>query len=144
MTSPDPTIRLVAAAREARSSAYAPYSGFPVGAAVLDDRGDIHAGANVENAAYPLVSCAERSAVLRAVGEGARRIVAVAIVGAQDRPTWPCGACRQILNEFGPEMRVIVEGPPGTRTERPLADLLPEAFGPNAVSYTHLTLPTKA
>ena len=119
------------AARSAREGAYAPYSRFLVGAALLTDEGDIVPGANVENASYGLSMCAERTAVFHAVSEGMRRLVAVAVVGSNPQPAWPCGACRQVLWEFGPEMIVVSEGLDGTREERPLADLLPSAFGPS-------------
>ena len=122
---------LLDAAREARENAYAPYSRYLVGAAVLTDDGEIFAGANVENASYPLSVCAERSAVQRAASEGARRLVAVAVVGSSpDGPAWPCGGCRQVLHEFGQDLRVISEDPAGMRHERELAELLPDAFGP--------------
>ena len=133
MTRPDdPKVEaLLEAAREARENAYAPYSRFLVGAAVLTDDGEIFAGANVENASYPLSVCAERSAVQRAVSEGARRLVAVAVVGSSpDGPTWPCGGCRQVLHEFALDLVVVSEGPGGMRDERDLAELLPDAFGP--------------
>jgi cytidine deaminase len=122
---------LLEAAREARENAYAPYSRFLVGAAVLTDDGEIFAGANVENASYPLSVCAERSAVQRAVSEGARRLVAVAVVGSSpDGPTWPCGGCRQVLHEFALDLLVVSEAPGGMRHERELTELLPDAFGP--------------
>lgn len=88
-------------------------------------------GANVENAAYPLGSCAERAAVLAAVSAGARRLVACAVAGSSpDGPTWPCGGCRQLLYEFGPDVVVLSALPEG-REERRLSDLLPDAFGPH-------------
>ncbi len=121
---------LVREARAARDRAYAPYSGFHVGAALLTDDGRVVPGANVENASYGLSMCAERTAAFRAASEGARRVVAVAVVASNEEPTWPCGACRQILWEFGPDMVVISEGSGGRRDERRLADLLPDAFGP--------------
>ena len=120
----------MAAAREAREQAYVPYSSFPVGAAVLADDGRIFAGANVENAAYPLSTCAERLAVGRAASEGARRLTAVAVAGRTDAFTWPCGGCRQVLYEFGPALLVISEGAGGSREQRSLSELLPDAFGP--------------
>ena len=122
---------LVAAAGEARERAYAPYSGFQVGAALLSDDGSRFTGANVENASYGLSMCAERTAVFHAVAQGVRRLRAVAVVASNDEPTWPCGACRQVLNEFGPGLVVISEGKGGRREERSLRELLPEAFGPN-------------
>jgi cytidine deaminase len=122
---------LVAAAHEARDRAYAPYSGFQVGAALLTDDGSRFTGANVENASYGLSMCAERTAVFHAVAQGVRRLQAVAVVASNDEPTWPCGACRQVLYEFGPDLVVISEGKGGRREERSLGELLPEAFGPN-------------
>lgn len=99
-----------------------------MGAAVLSGDGRIFAGANVENASYPLSVCAERTAVQSAVSEGARSLVAVAVKGSAEGPTWPCGGCRQVLYEFGPEMMVVSEGADGKREERLLTDLLPNAF----------------
>jgi cytidine deaminase len=122
---------LVEAARQARERAYAPYSGFLVGAAVLADDGRIFQGVNVENASYPQSICAERTAVVRAVAEGARRLVAVGVVASNEEPTWPCGGCRQVLHEFGPDMVVISEGLSGQRAERRLPQLLPDSFGPD-------------
>ena len=122
---------LVAAAGEARERAYAPYSGFQVGAALLTDDGSRFTGANVENASYGLSMCAERTAVFHAAAQGVRRLQAVAVVASNDEPTWPCGACRQVLYEFGPDLVVISEGKGGRREERSLGELLPEAFGPN-------------
>jgi cytidine deaminase len=122
---------LVAAAGEARERAYAPYSGFQVGAALLTDDGSRFTGANVENASYGLSMCAERTAVFHAAAQGVRRLQAVAVVASNDEPTWPCGACRQVLYEFGPDLVVISEGKGGRREERSLSELLPEAFGPN-------------
>jgi cytidine deaminase len=122
---------LVAAAHEARDRAYAPYSGFQVGAALLTDDGSRFTGANVENASYGLSMCAERTAVFHAAAQGVRRLQAVAVVASNDEPTWPCGACRQVLYEFGPDLVVISEGKGGRREERSLGELLPEAFGPN-------------
>jgi cytidine deaminase len=119
------------AAREARDRAYAPYSGFHVGAALLSDDGRVFPGANVENASYGLSMCAERTAAYRAVADGARGIVVVAVTASNEEPTWPCGACRQVLNEFGPRALVVSEGLGGRREERGLEHLLPDAFGPS-------------
>jgi cytidine deaminase len=121
---------LLGAARRARENAYAPYSGFQVGAAVESDAGRF-AGANVENAAYPTGTCAERNAAGAAVSAGARRIGAIVVTTFADRPTPPCGMCRQFLHEFGPAMLVISEGRDGTRRRWRLTDLLPDAFGPS-------------
>jgi cytidine deaminase len=122
---------LVRAARDAREAAYAPYSGFLVGAAALADDGRVFPGVNVENASYPQSICAERTAVVSAVAQGARRLAAVAVVASNDEPTWPCGGCRQVLHEFGPDMVVISEGLAGRREERLLPQLLPDSFGPD-------------
>jgi cytidine deaminase len=120
---------LVAAARAARERAYAPYSRFSVGAAVRTDAGTF-VGANVENASYGLSVCAERVAAASAVASGARRIEAVAIATGAPRPTPPCGACRQFLHEFGPDMTVISESGTGERRAWRLSELLAEGFGP--------------
>jgi cytidine deaminase len=124
--------RLVAAAREARENAYAPYSEFSVGAAVLAG-GRVFTGANVENASYPLGICAERAAVAAAVVAGERTIDAVAIVGSSEDVTPPCGGCRQVLSEFGPLMLVIAESPGGRHRRWKLPELLPDAFGPGSL-----------
>jgi cytidine deaminase len=121
---------LVAAARDAMPGAYAPYSGFHVGAAVLvGDR--VYTGVNIENASYPLSVCAERNAVAAAVTAGDRAIDAVAVVTAAATPTPPCGGCRQVLWEFGPSSIVISETTSGERSVWALEDLLPGAFGPD-------------
>lgn len=123
---------LVAAAAAARECAYAPYSRFLVGAAVLTG-GRIFGGCNVENASYGLTICAERSAAFAAVSAGERRIDAVAIVTDTERPTPPCGACRQVLREFGPDMTVVSATVSGLRTTHKLSDLLPDSFGPESL-----------
>ena len=121
---------LVAAARDAMDGAYAPYSGFHVGAAILvGDR--VYTGVNIENASYPLSVCAERNAVAAAVTAGDRAIDAVAVVTAAPHPTPPCGGCRQVLWEFGPSALVIAETTAGERAMWALEDLLPSAFGPD-------------
>ena len=117
---------LLASARAARERAYAPYSSFPVGAALLTKSGEVIAGANVENASYPLSICAERAALFAAVAQGHRSFEAIAIVGPEDVPIAPCGACRQALREFGDGIRIIREG----RSDTTLRELLPDAFGP--------------
>jgi cytidine deaminase len=122
---------LIQAAKDVSLNAYAPYSKFPVGAAVLTDSGEIFSACNVENASYGLTVCAERNAVFRAVAGGHRRIRAVVVFTPTSKPASPCGACRQVINEFGPEAEVIAV----CNTEEELTDrscvLLPKAFGPN-------------
>ena len=128
MITPAQRRRLVQAARAVRARAHAPYSKFRVGAAVLDERGWIHAGCNVENASYGLTVCAERNAVAAAVAAGAKRIRAVAVVA--DPAATPCGACRQVLAEFGgPTADVLLAGPGGAVSSgTTVGTLLPHAF----------------
>jgi len=124
--------RLLAAAREAAERAYAPYSRFPVGAAVLTTDGSVITGCNVENASYGLTICAERVAAVSAIAAGHRSIVAVAVTAPRATRVTPCGACRQVLNEFklpGQDLVVILDGVDGPELV-PLSDLLPHAFGP--------------
>ena len=125
-------MELLSRARAAAAQAYAPYSQFPVGAAVLTSDGSIYSGGNVENASYGLTTCAERTAIGSAVSDGHREIVAVAVAAPRKRGTTPCGACRQVLSEFRPgksDMIVILDdGDRGTPVA--LNDLLPQGFGP--------------
>jgi cytidine deaminase len=124
----DPRIAaLVAAARDARERAYAPYSGFLVGAAVLAGERTF-TGVNVENASSPMSACAERTAVAAMVAGGQQRLDAIAIVTDADAPTPPCGACRQVLWEFGTGSLVVAETLGGSRTAWALEDLLPAPF----------------
>lgn len=122
--------RLVAAARDIRERAYCPYSGFAVGAALLDDQGNIHCGVNVENASYPVGVCAERSALSVAVTAGARRFVAMALVTSAPIPVTPCGMCRQALAEFGSDLLLLLSAPTGGWNEQILKDALPYQFDP--------------
>jgi cytidine deaminase len=124
---------LLDAARAASTRAYAPYSRFHVGAAVMADDGQIFTGANVENASYGLTSCAERNAIFAAVHAGARVLVAVAIHTPTGAPTPPCGACRQVIFEFGPEAEVLscCDGDGVARWS--IDALLPGAFGPKSL-----------
>ena len=118
-------------ARAMSTRAYAPYSKFPVGAAVLTPDGTIYAGANVENASYGLSMCAERNAIFHAIAEGAKAICAVAIYTPTPAPTPPCGACRQVMAEFATDVLVICCSEDESAGQQyHLADLLPEAFGP--------------
>ena len=110
---------------------YAPYSGYPVGAALLGMDGKVYTGCNVENAAYGNTLCAERTALCKAVSEGARNFTAIAIASRGSAP-FPCGACRQSLYEFAPNLRVMVTWDGNVR-EAILSDLLPEGFGPSSL-----------
>ena len=123
---------LVDAARAARLRAYAPYSHFAVGAAVLDDAGRIHAGCNVENAAYPQGLCAEATALVHMVMAGGRKVLAVAVVGDAPQPVTPCGGCRQKLREFAAdEVPVLIADLHIVRARYTLGELLPASFGPD-------------
>jgi cytidine deaminase len=122
---------LLQAAGAAQTRAYAPYSRFRVGAAVLDDRGLIHAGCNVENAAYPQGVCAEAGAFSAMVLAGSRRVQALLVVGDGAALVTPCGGCRQKLREFAaPDTPVLIADAGGVRARFTLAQLLPESFGP--------------
>ena len=121
-------IDLVRIASQVRKWAYTPYSNYQVGAAVLTDSGRIYDGVNIENAAYPVTICAERTAIFKAVSNGERKFQAIAVV-TKDGGT-PCGSCRQVMAEFSPEMLVIMADDKGKITaEKKLSDLLPGAFG---------------
>jgi cytidine deaminase len=122
---------MLAAANAARLQAYAPYSRFLVGAAILDEHGHIHAGCNIENAAYPQGVCAEASALSAMVLTGGRQAVAVLVVGVADTPVTPCGGCRQKLREFAaPNAVVLVASPEAVVLQLTLEQLLPHSFGP--------------
>jgi len=109
--------------------AYAPYSNYPVGAALATASGKVYTGANVESAAYPTSMCAERVAIFKAVSEGEREFVALAV--ATSNGGTPCGACRQVMAEFGLDMTVLIADAEGNiRQEHTVAELLPGAFGP--------------
>jgi cytidine deaminase len=130
---------LVAAARAARERAYAPYSGFRVGAALRTEQGEVVTAGNVENASYGLAICAERAAVAAAVALGHRGFEAIAVAGPGPDPVTPCGACRQVLREFprGPELRVLCAGEAGERLlVTTLGALLPDSFGPDNLEPT--------
>lgn len=120
---------LLEAARQARAHAYAPYSKFEVGAALQAADGHVITAANVENASYGLSMCAERNAVFAAVARGIRDFTAIAVAGPDGALTSPCGACRQVLSEFNPNMAVVYTTADGTH-ESTLTELLPNAFGP--------------
>jgi cytidine deaminase len=117
---------LVAQAIEARKNAYAPYSNYRVGAALLAESGQVYTGCNVENAVYPLTICAERTAVVKAVSEGERSFVAIAVVSENGGS--PCGSCRQVLREFDEKTVVLIADTTGDYRETSVEDLLPDSF----------------
>ena len=121
--------KLKTAAKAAAGRAYAPYSKFRVGSAVLTDTGRLFSGCNVENASYGLCQCAERTALFTAIASGERLVRAVAIFTPTAEATGPCGACRQALSEFGPEALVISTCNSSRRLESTVATLLPASFG---------------
>ena len=119
---------LIQQAQKARTFSYAPYSGFLVGAALLAKDGTVFTGCNIENSSFGATNCAERTAMFKAVSEGATEFTAIAIASKVSAP-WPCGACRQVLNEFAPGIRVLVTWDGGS-DEMSLNELLPHGFGP--------------
>lgn len=131
---------LIQAAMEARERAYAPYSGYLVGAALLTDEGEIYQGCNIENASYGATNCAERTAFFKAVSEGKRTFSAIAVVGGSREQeqgesfpdmAYPCGICRQVMREFcGPDFRILVGRGTADYEEYTLEELLPRSFGP--------------
>lgn len=129
--SPEHIERAVHAAVSVRMNAYAPYSKFLVGAALLDSNGNIHTGCNVENASYGLTNCAERAAVAAATAAGCRDIVLCVVVTDTAKPASPCGACRQVLSECNPTMHILCTTLSRDDAWYSLDELLPHAFGPN-------------
>lgn len=127
---------LIALAKDAMQFSYSPYSHYKVGAALLCKDGRVFKGCNIENASYGATNCAERTALFKAVSEGAREFTAIAIAAEKSAP-WPCGICRQALNEFAPDLRVIVAWGEH-RDEALLPDLLPHGFGPNSGTLDYL------
>lgn len=127
--------QLVETAFEMLARAYAPYSHFPVGAALLCADGTVFTGCNVENAAYGSTICAERTALLKAVSEGHRDDwQAIAIAGQGEDYCWPCGACRQMLYEFAPDLKILVARGDGTFVSATLSELMPHGFGPKSLT----------
>ncbi len=121
--------KLVTAAQAARKLAYAPYSKYLVGAAVLGADGNVYTGANVENASYGLAVCAERAAIVKAINAGAKKLAAVAVVTANDVPAAPCGMCRQTMAEFGDDaLPIVLANDRDARVELTLGEILPRAF----------------
>lgn len=118
-------------AKEAREKAYVPYSKFQVGAALLAKNGKVYQGCNIENAAYSMCNCAERTAIFKAVSEGVREFQAIAVVADTEGPVSPCGACRQVMSELlQPETKVYLTNLNNKTSEWTVADLLPGAFTP--------------
>ncbi len=128
--SPTLTARLERLARKAAKKSYSPYSRFAVGAVVLASSGKTYGGANVENASFGLCNCAERTAIFTAAAAGERKIKCVVVYTPTNSVTPPCGACRQVINEFGPQARVISICDSDDRIDTNLEALLPGAFGP--------------
>lgn len=127
------TAELIKIAETAGNNAYAPYSGFKVGAALLCKDGTVFTGCNIENASYGLCNCAERTAFFKAISEGHKEFTAIAIIGSNDREIcYPCGACRQVMNEFcnPSEFKVIAAATSDLYEETVLENLLPNGFGP--------------
>lgn len=120
--------QLIKLAQEAAKKAYAPYSGFNVGAALLCKSGNVYTGCNVENSSYGASNCAERTAVFKAVSEGEREFVKIAIVSEKGGLTFPCGICRQVLSEFMPNGRIVLYSDEHGIKEFALNELLPYAF----------------
>ena len=122
------------AAREALKSSYSPYSRFSVGAALLTKTGEVFVGTNVENASYGLTICAERVAIFNAVSQGERSFAAIAVAAKSAGACAPCGACRQVIFEFGQEISVVYQNESGNLLVKSIADLLPDGFGPQDLS----------
>lgn len=123
--------KLIKEAEKARKRAYTPYSKFNVGAAILSSDGKIFTGCNIENASFGLTVCAERVAILKAISEGSSKFEAIAIVGDTNRPCSPCGACRQVISEFGKDIKIIMSNLKGDIKIKKIDELLPEAFNKN-------------
>ena len=128
--------KLRGAAEEAMHRAYAPYSSFRVGAALLGDDGSVTAGCNVENASFGATICAERAAIASAVARGVRNFSALVLVTEAVHPTPPCGVCRQVLVEFAPSLPVVSFASDGAKERWSLAELLPHPFNPDSLEHT--------
>ena len=137
MISDQLTCELLEQARRASKNAYCNYSNFPVGAAILTANGEIYSGCNIENASFGLTICAERTAIFNAVSGGDQQIQAVVIYTPTPCPTAPCGACRQVINEFGPNAMVISFCDGVDEIQSLLNDLLPSAFGSHDITSAH-------
>jgi len=122
--------KLIQRAKKARANAYSPYSRVKIGTAVLTEDGRIYTGCNIENSSFGLSNCAERTAIFKAVSEGHKKLRAIAIVGESREYTKPCGACRQVMVQFNPRLRIVRVGVDGYRSETTAEELLPEPFNP--------------
>ena len=129
------TARLLELAIEARKNSYSPYSNFPIGAALLCKNGEIYTGTNVENVSYGLTNCAERTAIFKAVSEGVREFDTMVVVADTERPIPPCGACRQVILEFGEDIQLVLANLKGDYQEYQIKDLLPGAFNRKDMEY---------
>lgn len=127
---------LIEKAKRARLKAYAPYSKFRVGAALLTKSGKMYTGANVENSTFGLTVCAERVAVFKAVNKGDKNFVKIAVVTDRNPPVTPCGACRQVLSEFAKDLRIVCANLEGKVERYTLKELLPEAFDKGSTDGT--------
>lgn len=123
--------KLIKEAEKARKRAYTPYSKFKVGAALLSADGKIFTGCNIENASFGLAVCAERVAIFKAISEGSNKFEAIVVIGDTDKPCSPCGACRQVISEFGEDIPLIMANLKGDVKIKKIKELLPEAFGKN-------------
>lgn len=121
---------LIKNALEARKHAYTPYSSFKVGAALLTKTGKIYTGCNIECASFAGTNCAERTAIYKAVSEGERELLAIAVVGAEGEYTFPCGICRQVMVEFGKDIKIIVAKSEEDYKVFDITELLPHSFSP--------------
>jgi cytidine deaminase len=121
--------KLISEAEKARKRAYTPYSKFQVGAAVLCADGKIFTGCNIENASFGLAICAERVAIFKAISEGSTKFEVIAVIADTDKPCSPCGACRQVISEFGEDIPLIMANLKGDVKIKKIKELLPEAFG---------------
>lgn len=129
-------VKLMEEAKKAREKAYVPYSKFPVGAALLTTDGKVYHGCNIENSAYSMANCAERTAFFKAVSEGITRFKALAVTGDTEGPISPCGACRQVIAEFcDTDMPVYLTNLKGNVTETTVGELLPGAFSKEDLDY---------
>ncbi len=135
---------LISEATKAREFSYAPYSNFPVGAALLTCKNIIYTGCNIENASFSATNCAERTALFKAVSDGVKKFKAIAIVSDLAEPAPPCGTCRQVLYEFGSDIKVIIANLDGSYKIQTIIELLPSAFDNSSLNKDRKRHPNKA